>query len=170
MLNEHELGSSPWAHRESDLGRAYGQGAGLEKGRLSGKDGLPRALQGVMPRPCPWSSSRAAGGRARSPGGSEAWQRAASPPPGPSQPGQVLPCLVPTVVQSPGYYSTYKRAQWVKFCLQCRRPGFKPWVGKSPWRSEWQPTPVFLPGDSNGQRSLAGYSPWGCKSRTRLSD
>ena len=32
-----------------------------------------------------------------------------------------------------------------------------------PWRKEWLPTPVFLPGDSHGQRSLAGYSPWGCK-------
>ena len=34
-------------------------------------------------------------------------------------------------------------------------------VGKIPWRREWQPTPVFLPGESHGQRSLAGYSPWG---------
>ena len=33
--------------------------------------------------------------------------------------------------------------------------------GKIPWRREWQPTPVILPGKSNGQRSLAGYSPWG---------
>jgi len=36
------------------------------------------------------------------------------------------------------------------------------WVGKIPWRREWQPTPVFLPGESHGQRSLAGYSPWSC--------
>ena len=43
------------------------------------------------------------------------------------------------------------------------RPGFNPWVGKIPWRRAWQPTPVFLPGKSHGQRSLAGYSPWGCK-------
>ena len=48
-------------------------------------------------------------------------------------------------------------------CLQCRRPGFDPWVGKIPWRRKWQPTPVFLPGKSHGQRSLAGCSPWGCK-------
>ena len=40
---------------------------------------------------------------------------------------------------------------------QCRRPGFDPWVGKIPWRRTWQPTPVFLPGESQGQRSLAGY-------------
>ena len=48
-------------------------------------------------------------------------------------------------------------------CLQCRRPGFEPWVGKIPWRRKWQPTPVFLPGKSHGRRSLAGYSPWGFK-------
>ena len=34
-----------------------------------------------------------------------------------------------------------------------------PWVGKIPWRRKWQPTPVFFPGESHGQRSLAGYSP-----------
>ena len=44
-----------------------------------------------------------------------------------------------------------------------RRLGFDPWVGKISWRREWQPTPIFLPGDSPGQRSLAGYSPWGHK-------
>ena len=38
-----------------------------------------------------------------------------------------------------------------------------PWVGKSPWRSAWQPSPVFLPGESHRQRSLVGYSPGGCK-------
>ena len=40
---------------------------------------------------------------------------------------------------------------------------FDPWVGKIPWRKEWQPTPVFLPGEFHGQMSLAGYSPWGPK-------
>ena len=44
-----------------------------------------------------------------------------------------------------------------------KRWGFDPWVGKIPWRRAWQPTPVFLPGESLGQRSLAVYSPWGCK-------
>ena len=34
------------------------------------------------------------------------------------------------------------------------------WVRKIPWRRKWQPTPVFLPGESHGQRSLVGYSPW----------
>ena len=46
-------------------------------------------------------------------------------------------------------------------CRRCKRHGFEPWVGKIPWRRAWQPTPVFLPGESHGQRSLAGYSPWG---------
>ena len=41
------------------------------------------------------------------------------------------------------------------------RHGFSPWVGKIPWRRAWQPTPGFLPGESLGQRSLEGYSPWG---------
>ena len=40
---------------------------------------------------------------------------------------------------------------------------FSPWVMKIPWRRSWQPTPIFLPGESHGQRSLAGYSPWGHK-------
>ena len=39
--------------------------------------------------------------------------------------------------------------------------GSRPWVGKIPWRREWQSTPVFLPREFCGQRSLAGYSPWG---------
>ena len=42
---------------------------------------------------------------------------------------------------------------------QCRRCRFSPWVRKIPWRRAWQPTPVFLPGKSHGQRSLVGYSP-----------
>ena len=46
---------------------------------------------------------------------------------------------------------------------QCRRRRFYPWVGTIPWRRKWQPTPVFLPGKSHGQRILAGYSPRGCK-------
>ena len=52
--------------------------------------------------------------------------------------------------------------QWLAICLQRRRPRFHPWVGKIPWRTAWQPTPGFLPGESQGQRGLAGYSPRGC--------
>ena len=42
------------------------------------------------------------------------------------------------------------------------RDGFDLWIGKIPWRRTWQPTPVFLPGESLGQRRLAGYSPSSC--------
>ena len=48
-------------------------------------------------------------------------------------------------------------------CRRCRRCGFGPWVGKVPWSRKWQPTPVFMPRRSHGQRSLVGYSPWGRK-------
>ena len=43
--------------------------------------------------------------------------------------------------------------------------GINPWVGKIPWRRAWQPTLVFLPGESHGQRSLVGCSPLGCRVR-----
>ena len=49
--------------------------------------------------------------------------------------------------------------RWERIHLQSRRSGFNPWTWKIPWGREWQPTPVFLPGESHGQRSLAGYSP-----------
>ena len=39
--------------------------------------------------------------------------------------------------------------------------GLIPGSGRFPWRRKWNPTPVFLPGESHGQRRLAGYSPWG---------
>ena len=45
-----------------------------------------------------------------------------------------------------------------KIHLQCGRPGFDSWVGEIPWRRKWQPTLVFLPGESHGQRSLVGYN------------
>src|SRR5574341_701096 len=45
-----------------------------------------------------------------------------------------------------------------RICLQCRRPGFDPWVRKMPWRRERLPTPVFWPGEFHGL-----YSPWGHK-------
>ena len=46
---------------------------------------------------------------------------------------------------------------------QCRRCEFDPWVWKIPWKREWLSTPVFLPGESHGQRKLMGHSPWGHK-------
>ena len=47
--------------------------------------------------------------------------------------------------------------------LQCRRPGFSPWVRKIPWRRKWRPTPVLLARKFQRWRSLVGYSPWGHK-------
>ena len=52
------------------------------------------------------------------------------------------------------------RLSWERICLQCRRPGFKAWVGKIPWRRERLPTAAFWPGDVHGV----------AKSQTRLSD
>ena len=53
-------------------------------------------------------------------------------------------------------------------CLQCRSWGFDSWDGNVPYRREWQPTLVFLPGESQGQRDLAGYSTKVSKSWTWL--
>ena len=53
---------------------------------------------------------------------------------------------------------------------QRRRCGFDLWVGKIPRRWKQKPTPVFLPGEFHGQRSLVGYSPWSHKSQTRISN
>ena len=50
-----------------------------------------------------------------------------------------------------------------RVCLQCRWSEIDPWVGRIPSRRKWQPTPVFFPGESHGQRSLVGYSPWSWK-------
>ena len=51
----------------------------------------------------------------------------------------------------------------VKNLPAVQETGFDPWVGKIPWKRVWQPAPVFLPGESYGQRSLAGCGPWGHK-------
>ena len=65
--------------------------------------------------------------------------------------------------------STWHVTSWIIclncpfLCLQCRRPGFDPWAGTGPWRTEWQPTPLFLPREFHGQRSLASCSPRGGK-------
>ena len=73
---------------------------------------------------------------------------------------QTLVLLIPHIVIS--YWTqTFPHtlpfvARTVKNLPQCRRPRFNPWVGKIPWRREWQPTPVFLSGESHGQRSLVG--------------
>ena len=48
-------------------------------------------------------------------------------------------------------------------CRSHKRHGSDSWVGKIPYRRAWRPTPVFLPGESHGQRSLVGFNPWGHK-------
>ena len=53
--------------------------------------------------------------------------------------------------------------QTVKNLPLVQETGLNPWVGKIPRRREWQPTPVFLPGEFHGQRSLVVYSPMRCK-------
>ena len=55
-------------------------------------------------------------------------------------------------------------------CKRDKRWGFNPRVGKIPWRRAWQPTPVFLPGESHWQRSPEGYSPCGHSVRHDWSD
>ena len=54
-------------------------------------------------------------------------------------------------------------------CRRHKRYGFNPWVRKIPWRRKQQPTPLFFPGEFHGQRSLAGYSPWGHRVRHDLA-
>ena len=67
------------------------------------------------------------------------------------------------------YTHLHTHTQRLRFILRswlaqlCRKRGFDPGVGKIPWRRKWQPTLVFLPGKSHGQRSLVGYSAWGPK-------
>ena len=53
--------------------------------------------------------------------------------------------------------------RWYRGKESACRCRFDPWVWKIPWHRKWQPTSIFLPGKFHGQRSLANYSPWGCK-------
>ena len=75
----------------------------------------------------------------------------------------------PKIIISLIDYTPIQHARWhsgKEPACQCRRHkrrGFDPWVRRIPWRRKWQPTPVFLPGECHGQRSLAGYSPQGRK-------
>ena len=65
-----------------------------------------------------------------------------------------------------GSRHTHGLPRWLsckESACQCRGHRFDPWVGKIPWRRDWQPTPIFLPRESHGQRSLVGCYQWGCK-------
>ena len=65
-----------------------------------------------------------------------------------------------TLIRWKGFLQWLKGEESSCQCRRCRRCAFYPLVRKIPWRRKWQPTPVFLPGKSHGQRSLSGYSPW----------
>ena len=71
--------------------------------------------------------------------------------------------IIPNVLRQ-GDLTTARWLSGKESACQCRRPRFNPWVGKISWSRKQQPASVFLPGNCRGQRSLAGYSPWSCKS------
>ena len=76
------------------------------------------------------------------------------------------------VIWQPGWEGVWGRMNaWTYLPLQ-ETEEMRVWsrVKNIPWRRAWQPTAVFLTGESHGQRNLVGYSPWGCKSGTQLSD
>ena len=96
----------------------------------------------------------------------------------------LTPTLKLTILWSPAkhmFYTFYSPPVYKHLCRKWGFPGgsvgkeftcnagnvgrhkFNPQVRMIPWRRAWQPTPVFLPGESHGQRILAGYSPLGCK-------
>ena len=93
------------------------------------------------------------------------------------KPGPIYLCRELISVTEPTWSSSEVGNQWFtglpwrlrqwRIWLQCGRRRFSPWVSKIPWRLEWLSTPVFLPGESHGQRSLAGCSPRGCKESYR---
>ena len=115
------------------------------------------------------------------------WSGLPFPPPGDlSDPG-----IEPESPASPGlaggFFTTEPAGKPLKRLLPDSSPGgalvknlpasagdprgkFDPWVGKMPWRRAWQPTPVFLPGELHGQRSLAGCTPWDWKALDRIAD
>ena len=75
-------------------------------------------------------------------------------------------CLHPVVLWRANNHPKPGLPWWLsgkESACQCRRFRFNPWVGKIPWRRKWQPTPVLLPGEFQGQRNLVGYSLQGCK-------
>ena len=73
------------------------------------------------------------------------------------------PCSLTSYQLAPQLPEVTEVTSGKELACQCRshkRRGFDPWVGKIPWRRAWQPTPVFLPGESHGQRCRLAYSPW----------
>ena len=82
------------------------------------------------------------------------WQPGSSPlvPPG-------KPSLIGIYLKLHGLPRWHSGKEYTCRCRRCKRCGFSFWVERMPWRRNWQPTPVLLPGKFHGQRSLVGYSP-----------
>ena len=76
---------------------------------------------------------------------------------------EAIPCLVTATKQTGIRAQAEVKLSDKESICQCKRFRFNPWVRKIPWRRKQQATLVFLPGESHGQRSLAGCSLWGCK-------
>ena len=76
-----------------------------------------------------------------------------------------IPGSIPGSASSPGEGIGYPLQYfWAFLMAQRRRPGYKTWVWMIPWRMAWQPTPVYLHGESPGtEEPGGGYSPWGPK-------
>ena len=86
-----------------------------------------------------------------------------SGPPRPSSVSVGLACYAEEEDRNYLRHSFPSSSDSKEFACSAGDPGFDPWVGKIPWRMAWQPTPIFLPGESHGQRSLMDYSPLGHK-------
>ena len=70
----------------------------------------------------------------------------------------IIIMMIILTTTTPVYWASLV-VQIVKNLPALQGPGFNPWVGNTPWRKEWLPTPVFSSGEFRGQRSLASYSP-----------
>ena len=69
--------------------------------------------------------------------------------------------LLKTLEQPSGEILRLSGGSMIKILLSLQEMRLNSWAGKIPWRTKWRSTPVLLPGESHGQRSLAGHSPWG---------
>ena len=86
---------------------------------------------------------------------------------------RIIHVLVPFWINFVPVYKYMGLPSWLsskESACQIMRPGFNLWDRKIPWRRKWQPTLVFLPGKSHGQKSLVSNSPQSCKSQKHLSN
>ena len=145
----------------------FGPSSG-RSGEASGMSRASRPPPGLHPlpqmrSPC-WAHAHMSWGWDPSPG--EGVQKGCSWE-GPDPVARPPPSVAPRFSQSMDSWTAFPDgASGKESACQCRRRkrhGFNPWVGKMPWSREWQSIPLSLPGESHGQRSLVGYSPWGLK-------